>query len=71
MVSAKGLGCGSDIERIDMKHSQDRELTFIEQIRALDEDLFRLVEAYVGGVHAASTLKGRRRAIESGRPWIF
>ncbi len=54
-----------------MKHSQDRELTFIEQIRALDEDLFRLVEAYVGGVHAASTLKGRRRAIESGRPWIF
>ncbi len=36
-----------------MKNEQERELTFIEKIRGLNENLFRLVEAYVDGVYTA------------------
>lgn len=42
-----------DVERVDMKNEQERELTFTEKIRGLNENLFRLVEAYVDGVYAA------------------
>jgi len=37
----------------EVKNEQERELTFIEKIRGLNENLFRLVEAYVDGVYTA------------------
>lgn len=36
-----------------MENEQERELAFIGKIRGLDENLFRLVEAYVDGVYTA------------------